>query len=132
MCLGVYLSTDTELDLVPWNADARTFNTSHLTDYESSVRRYLARRYVYHLGSHTQCGCGFMRNGDSEPQDVDASRTALSEFLRRAREQGPCELFVHWAGDPVGDLTAELHCAPSELVLDEEWIVEGTLTHVTD
>ena len=132
MCLGVYLSTDTELDLVPWNVDARTFNTSHLTDYESAVRRHLTRRFVYYLGSHTHCSCGFMRNGDSEPHEVDASRTALSEFLRRAREQGPCELFVYWAGDPVGALTAELNRAPSELVVDEEWIVEGTLTHVTD
>jgi hypothetical protein len=131
MCLGVYLSTDTELELVPWNPDARTFNTSHSTTYESAVRRHLKRRYVYHLGAHTQCGCGFMRNGDSEPQEVDASRTALSEFLRRVREHGPCELFVYWPGDPVGDLTAELTRAPSELVLDEEWIVEGTLTHVT-
>jgi hypothetical protein len=131
MCLGVYLSTDTELDLVPWNADARTFNTSHLTDYELPVRRQLTRRYVYHLGAHTQCGCGFMRNGDSEPQEVDASRAALSEFLQRARTQGPCELFVYWAGDPISELTAELHRAPSELVSDEEWIVEGTLTHVS-
>ena len=131
MCLGVYLSTDTELDLVPWNADARTFNTSQLTDHESAVRRHLKRRYVYYLGAHTHCGCGFMRNGDSEPQEVDASRTALSEFLQRAREHGPCELFVRWADDPVGELTAEQHRKAYELVSDEEWIAEGTLTHIT-
>jgi hypothetical protein len=131
MCLGVYLSTDTELDLVPWNPDARTFNTSQLTDHESAVRRHLKRRYVYYLGAHTHCGCGFMRNGDSEPQEVDASRTALGEFLHRAREHGPCELFVHWADDPVGELTAEQHRKAYELVSDEEWIVEGTLTHIT-
>jgi hypothetical protein len=131
MCLGIYLSTDTELELVPWNVDARTFNTSPLTEHESPVRRHLTRRHIYYLGSHTHCGCGFMRNGDSEPHEVDASRTALGEFLQRVRQKGPCELFVHWDGDPVGELTAELHRAASALVSDEEWIVEGTLTHIS-
>jgi len=130
MCLGVYLATDVEQSLIPFDETRPGFNAGALTEYESAVADYLKSRYVYRLGSHTHCGCGFMRNGDSEPQDVDASRSAMGRFVAAARSRGPCRLFVYWTGDPLGEPVAVISRRPADLVNDEEWIVEGTLTNV--
>ena len=130
MCLGVYLITDRDQPIIPFRGDQPGFNTSVLSEQEAGVRERFPGRRVVHLGSHTHCGCGFMRNGDSEPQDVDASRSAMGRFIAAARAQGPCQLFVYWMGDPLGDPVAVIRRKPADLLIDEEWIAEGTLTDI--
>ena len=131
MCLGVFLASDSELPLIAWNVEQPGFNVSGLLPLEESVRKYLQRPHVYAMGSHTHCGCGFQRNEDNDPSDVMASRMALASYVTGALEHGPADLFVCWNGETPDVLEGELTLAAADLLLEEEWLVEGTLTHLS-
>jgi hypothetical protein len=132
MCLSVFLASDAELPLVEWNVEQPGFNVSPLAPTEEVVRKWLPRRHVYALGAHTHCGCGFQRNEDNAPEDVAASRQALSEFVTAAARHGPVDLYVCWNAEVQDELTAEGTSRAAELVTDENWLEEGALTHVVE
>jgi len=131
MCLGVFLASDSELPLIDWKVEQPGFNVSELLPSEESVRKFLQRRHVYALGSHTHCGCGFQRNEDNDPADVMQSRRALNSYVTAALNRGPADLFVCWNGEAPDVLEGELTLVVEDLTLDEEWLVEGTLTHLS-
>jgi hypothetical protein len=130
MCLSVFIASDSELPLVEWNVERPGFNVSVLIPGEESVRKWLQRPYVYTLGAHTHCGCGFQRNEDNAPEDVAASRQALSEYVAAASRRGPVDLYVCWNAEVMDELTGEGTLQAAALVTDESWIQEGALTHV--
>ena len=130
MCLTVFLGSDGDLPFVEWNVERPGFNVSRLTAQEETVRTWLRQRHVYALGAHTHCGCGFQRNEDNAPEDVAASRQALSDYVAAAARHGPVDLYVCWNGEVQDELTAEGTSRASALVTDENWLQEGALTHI--
>lgn len=130
MCLSVFLASDTELPLVEWNVERRGFNVSQLAPGEEAVRKWLSHRHVYALGAHTHCGCGFQRNEDNAPEDVAASRQALSDYVAAAVLRGPVDLYVCWNAEVMDELTGEGMLRPGALVTDDTWMQEGALTHI--
>ena len=130
MCLSVFLGSDRDLPFVDWTVERPGFNVSPLTPGEEFVRKWLHQQHVYALGAHTHCGCGFQRNEDNAPEDVAASRQALSDYVAAAARGGPVDLYVCWNAEVQDELTAEGTSRASALVTDESWLQEGALTHI--
>ncbi len=130
MCLSVFIASDSELPLVEWNVERPGFNVSVLTPGEEAVRKWLLQPYVYALGAHTHCGCGFQRSEDNAAEDVAASRQALSDYVMAAARRGPVDMYVCWNAEVMDELAGEGTLQPAALVMDESWIQEGALTHI--
>jgi hypothetical protein len=129
MCLGVYLASDESLDLLPFQAGAPSFNVTGLEPFKAGVRQILTRAFVYALGAHTQCGCGFLSEAESEPERVAKSRRELSAYVAEAVTKGPVELYTCWNGD-AGEPTQVFELSPNELQSQDHWLVEGSLVRV--
>ena len=126
MCLTVYLATDRALPLVAWSQESPGFNVEPLRDPADPVRRQLNLPTLYNLGSHTFCGCGFLRDGAEDDADVQASREALVAYASDAVRSGPVELYVCWNGDAEDPCVQRLVLTPSDLLGREDWLEEGT------
>jgi hypothetical protein len=105
MCWVLYLAADRPLPLQPFDQRAPAFNVAELTSHEDGVRQQFSKPFVYSLGAHTHCGCGFDRGqaNPDHPGELPAAedslrhlRSYLAEALRVA---GPVELFACWDGD---------------------------------
>lgn len=94
MCVGIYLATDHELEVIPWVENGSLPSIGPLSEDEEPVRSQLSLPYVYYVGSHTQCACGFT----DDDQDARRSVAALASYLETLNREGPVELFVSWDG----------------------------------
>jgi hypothetical protein len=91
--------------LRPFDPANPAFNVAELSEPEAAVRVQFSKPFVYALGAHTGCGCGF----DSEaanrdhPEELTASTAsleALSTYLEAAlTTAGALELYACWDGD---------------------------------
>ena len=130
MCLGVYLGSDSKLELVAFHEWSPAFNVAALEPWEASVRGILRRQYVYSLGAHTECGCGFEPEAEGETERIAESREALSRYVGVAREAGEVELYVCWDGDAGDEPAQRLRLNANELMSFDHWLIMGTLTRV--
>ncbi|MDR1385477.1 MAG: hypothetical protein LBJ67_16760 [Planctomycetaceae bacterium] len=55
MCLVCYLSTDCEIEDIPFDENNRKFNIARTNERFSCF----TQKFTYYCGSRTQCGCGF-------------------------------------------------------------------------
>jgi hypothetical protein len=136
MCWALYLASDTALPHVPWNENARGFNTQALSDSERPVASQFSLAQVIYLGSHLGCGCGFMADpekGDPEELALRAKTVeSLSQYLHDALTRGASlEMFLCWEGDqsapPVArkQLAASDFAAPKFPLGEKEFAVVG-------
>ena len=100
----LYVGSDKPLPLITWDKDNPKFNVTELDEYSKGVRKQFSKPYVYYLGSHQNCGCGFSYGqhdyGEEEDKAARESVRHLSEYLSQAIElAGPLELFSCWSGD---------------------------------
>jgi hypothetical protein len=109
MCYAAYLGTDRELQLIEWDQRAPAFHVSKAPHQELTVLSKLMEvPYVYQLGSHEGCACGFAC-GLLEPENDDerAREAASRESLRRMADyveaaivrRHPVKFFACWIGD---------------------------------
>jgi hypothetical protein len=103
MCWALYLASDKELPLVPWDDAHPTFNTQALSENEYPVKEQFSLQNVIYLGSHQGCGCGFMSTEESESKEKAAREKtvqSLSSYLDFALQNGArLEMFLCWEGD---------------------------------
>jgi hypothetical protein len=105
VCWLLYLAADRPLSLRPFNPGAPAFNVADLRGREVAVRAQFSKPFVYALGAHTGCGCGFDREqaNPEHPAELRATESALyalQAYLRETLELGgPLELFACWDGD---------------------------------
>jgi hypothetical protein len=116
MCLMVYIASDQPLPLIEWSENAPTFWVGELGEYDEPVRKQFTKAYVYYLGSHKGCGCGFSYSAWNEEDyqgvpsevykswvnDEEARRKSirsLSAYLDAAISTGTLQLFACWDGD---------------------------------
>ncbi len=129
MCLSVFIASDALLVLVPWDSASPAFNTVPLSEHEDSVRRQFSLSQVVYAGAHTGCSCGFHSDKD-DPAAVTRSRAALVQYLRKASEAGPVEVFVCWEGDYAVSPRIQGERAISSLAEDDDWLQELTFTRI--
>lgn len=99
MCLTIYLGADKQTEQIPWDSERPRFNVRALSGHRS-LRRRLQKPYLYEIGAHTGCGCGFLREDDDDgAHDHVASIAARSAYLTGAAAGGTVELLVCWIGD---------------------------------
>jgi hypothetical protein len=76
MCWVLYVAADLPLPLQPFDRVAPEFNVAVLTPREEPVRGQFSKPFVYRVGAHTLCGCGFDRGQPRTIAGSDASRTS--------------------------------------------------------
>lgn len=142
MCTMVYLASDRPLTTMPWDKDHPAFNVAVLP-HDNSVRKHLTGPFVYRLGSHQYCGCGFSYRYDPEwpdavvyPDELDAaekSRASLAEYLTDAlKDQESLEIWICWAGDEACEPEARKQVTPDAFLNSELFDREKTLLTVTN
>ena len=106
MCMMVYAAANKPLPLVPWDEQNPSFNVSELNAaYSNGVERQFKTTYIYEVGAHGGCGCGFSygQYEGADEQEEAASRESvrrLSEYLSEAKkEAGHLELYACWDDD---------------------------------
>jgi hypothetical protein len=105
MCWVLYLAADRPLPLRSFDPGSPAFNVTELEGREVAVRSQFSRPFVYALGAHTGCGCGFDRDQanprhPAELQATEKALEALHAYLREALDMGgTLELFACWDGD---------------------------------
>jgi hypothetical protein len=129
MCLGVFVASGQPLDLVPWDDQLPAFNVVPLSEHEEAVRGQFSLSHVVYAGAHTGCSCGFLSDKD-DPPAVSRSRAALVEYIRRAVQVGPVEVFVCWEGDYGKAAHVRGERSPEALASDEEWLQELVFTRI--
>ena len=100
MCLAVYLASSLPLRAVAWDKAAPAFYLEPLAEGES-VRKQFSLAYVYYVGTHKGCGCGFSKDGEvgEELKACQENYVALSRTIREAISVGArAELFTCWEG----------------------------------
>ena len=139
MCVVLYIASDVRLPLVPFNKDNPAFNVTELPDRATAVRQRFSKPYVYEMGSHTGCGCGFQHgfslvsgqyfpDTESPPGEVQAgreSRRQLALYLRNAlAAQESIQLFACWAGDEGLEAERKATLAPEDLIEKHPCFIE--------
>ncbi len=99
MCLTIYLGADQAQELVSWDPKHPGFNVSVLRTWQRKLVRRLDKPFLYEIGAHTGCGCGFLRDEDEDQRKERSSIAALVSYLAAAAAPGPVELLVCWIGD---------------------------------
>ena len=107
-----------------------------LDENSKPVRKQFSKPYVYYLGSHQGCGCGFSYGQyDYEEAEENAACESvrhLSEYLAQAVEiVGPVELFSCWDGDQEDEPTFHESKTAEEIGGEVFWFQERQLTKIT-
>jgi hypothetical protein len=99
----LYLGSEKPLPLIAWDEDKPSFHVTELPEDLNGVRQQFSKPYVYYLGSHQGCGCGFsygQYENDDEELEARECVSRLSKYLSQAVEiAGALELYSCWSGD---------------------------------
>lgn len=116
MCWALYLAADRALPHRAWDPAARGFNAHPPTAREAGVAAQFTWPHVLYLGSHTQCGCGFLAEDERDPAEAalrERTLHALADYLAAALAQrARLELFLCWEGDQGVEPVARRRLAP--------------------
>jgi hypothetical protein len=117
MCLAVYLASNIEVHPIAWNSAAPAYFLQPVVN-DHAVRKQFSLQFVYYVGSHQGCGCGFSKDGEigKERDLCQENYTTLGRTLREAICGGtPAELFTCWEGDQ-GEPPESIHSVtPAEI-----------------
>jgi hypothetical protein len=137
MCWVLYVAADRALPLRPFDPGAPGFNVADLTEHDAVVRAQFSKPFVYALGAHTRCGCGFDR-GQANPAHPDeleateASLRSLSAYLGEVLEwAGALELFACWDGDQAAVPDHRWKQSVASFGPEMAWFPDRTFVEVT-
>lgn len=127
----VYVASDYPLPTTTWDAAEPRFHVTELSSRDESVRREFSKPYVYYVGSHEGCGCGFQYGeyeGFDEKDELvrkQGARRRLADFLMVAlQHQGEVELFACWDGDQAATPEHRARLRPTALVRERTFFRE--------
>jgi hypothetical protein len=122
-----------------WDADCPRFHVTELDERGDPVRRHFNKPYVYYVGSHEGCGCGFQYGeyeGFEEESDLvqkQESRRLLTGFLANAlQHQTAVELFACWDGDERHEPEHRGRVRPMDLLRSRTYFRERELLIVSE
>ena len=122
MCYQLFLASDSPLSLVEWSPGA-VLGVAELVEHPP-LPDEMNRSYLYDVGSHTQCACGFDRFGGGigygEDYDYDGltarSLEALADYLSRAVKEGSTlVLYYVWTGEESQPVEQRRSIQPDQL-----------------
>jgi len=133
MCLAVYIASDIELPLVPWNKAKPSFHVSELT-YNKGVRKQFSLDNVRVAGSDAGCGCGFLKDGVVGQELVEAldNYAGLAAYISELQSRdGAIQIFSCWEGDQ--EMTIEFNeiIKVNDLLAEDFEFKERALYEVT-
>jgi hypothetical protein len=131
----LYLASAVPLKTSEFSAESPGFYVGEISPEEKAVRVHFSKPFVYFLGSHTNCGCGFDYNpeyseGESGQPTSATSRRALSALLHALTKREDVEVFACWSGDETAEVVARKQASPHDF-LDRRVLGEGYLVSVT-
>jgi hypothetical protein len=137
MCWVLYLASDKPLPVIPWDPGKPGFNVEEIARAESPVSRQFSGQYIYIVGSHSLCGCGFDRaqaNPDhpNELVETEESLVALHAYLGNAvRIAGQLELYSCWDGDQAAEPDHRWVLTPEDITPTMGWFPDRTFAAVS-
>lgn len=117
MCLAVYLASRIPLPTSKWNRERPEFYLEAVSEIKDRlVVTQFTLSNVYFAGSRQGCGCGFLKDGetDEELKVHQENYRSLGRVLDEILKQGArAELFACWEGDQAepAEFTDELTIA---------------------
>jgi hypothetical protein len=137
MCPMVYVASDDPLPVLAWDQDNPQFHTAGLSKQHEPVRRHFSKPYVYYVGSHERCGCGFQWGENKASEDdlsaKQESRRRLVEFLAGALEAQPAvEVYACWDGDQAAPADRNERVRPADLLGSRKYFRERELLVVSE
>jgi hypothetical protein len=131
MCRVLYVASDSELPIIPWDVSNPKFHVSASDPDIESVRNHFSKNCVYYLGSHEGCGCGFHYNDFYEKLDkadrID-SFSRLKQYLSDAvKTNGSLEVFACWSGEEPLPCNEKSIISLSEFTNDTLGVVDGSV-----
>lgn len=120
MCLLLYLGANRALPTISGNQDKPAFYIGLDDNPPFAAIEYLQTKYIYYVGSHEGCGCGFgyestqefeetlydemsddfKASAKQDREDRIACMNSLREYLTIVTIDGPVKLLITW-GDIV-------------------------------
>ena len=144
MCMLLYIASDHPLPEIPWDEKNPAFYvTSKLWEKAECIRNIFTKPYVYYLGSHQKCGCGFSYdNGEEDKRRYEKYPETLAkaiadnnygrENMRRLREYqeaaielGDVELYGPQGGSEDTEPKCRLHIGPDYFLGEEAGVPTG-------
>ena len=123
MCWVLYLAADRPLPLWPFDPKAPALNIAELSPDELRVRRQFSKPFVYSVGAHTQCGCGF---------DRGQANADLRNYLAAAvSAAGSLELLACWDGDQAAEPDNRWARRLSDFHERMDWFPDRTFIELT-
>ena len=117
MCFALYLASDTPLPVIPWDATVPSLYVEKDT-YHKPIPA-LSKPYVYYLGSHNGCGCGFLLDGNTpdtpEYRAIMQTYAQLANYLELATRDARVELFMSWEGEEGHDPQRNASIRPEDI-----------------
>ena len=130
MCMMVYIASDRPLPVIPWDEDRPAFHAKEVAEHEPA-RRQFSKPYVYYVGAHEGCGCGFQYGQDPSVEDekdvalAKTSRRELVKYLRRALATvAMVELYACWDGDQAANPVGRSVVSPNDLLKSRTFFEE--------
>ena len=101
MCMVLYAAADAPLQEFPQSTPPAPLSARLIEGTEEAVRPHFTKPYVYFLGSHTGCSCGFQYGeGIEEDSEGRESVRQLGEYLVAAVQcAGAVEVYACWDGE---------------------------------
>ena len=136
MCMVVYKASDAPHPLVPWNERYPSFHVQELDEVGEGVRKQFFKPYVYYVGAHEGCGCGFsygqhLSVDKEDEKDLVAARESvrqLSDYLANAVRDGvTIELYACWSGDEKETPEHRAWLKPGQIGGETFWFEERQL-----
>jgi len=132
MCMMVYIASNSPLPLIDWDENRHAFYVEELSDqFQDQLRNKFSKSYLYYVGAHEGCGCGFSYGkypleDDEEPEEeAKESVTRLSQYLAEAvAKHGTIELFACWADDESAPPEHRRSITPEDIGGESFWFEE--------
>lgn len=105
MCLAAYLRSSCPIPEIKWNKNAPAFYIEAV-EKSSRVRRRFSVPYIYYIGSHEGCGCGFLKAGEvgTDLERCQENYKALGQAIREHMRLGATiEVFSCWEGEQASE-----------------------------
>ena len=117
---------------------ASLYPTYQLSEGEAVVKKQFSLPFVYYVGSHEGCGCGFQAG--QYPQFVDEEKTLKEEslsrfstYLKKNRSKGErVEIYSCWDGAQGGERKNSRRLTASQIAEKDFWFHEQGLIEIVD
>ena len=108
MCYEIYIASDKPLKTIDWDEKNRTLNVNKIDSKDEITKKIFSKPYIYYIGSHLKCGCGFFYESSLTPdcdekevaRQVNQSQKELKTYIRQSLGKSKeIELYVSWEGE---------------------------------